>query len=157
MSEDITEGSTNVFADLDSPYHAKAVEIVEPFQSLLLDQAVPEFYPKLISAITEALQEAVREVEAPLIEKIGELSHRVQVLEEIKANLDKAVKSKPIPWAHDARIILAVEEEREACAKIADHYHRNALRGKPNLPRASFAQYIRDAIRSRSRKEPSDV
>lgn len=27
---------------------------------------------------------------------------RIQVLEEIKFNLEKAVKSKPIPWAHDA-------------------------------------------------------
>jgi hypothetical protein len=41
-----------------SDFEAKAREIVEPFRSLLLDQAVPEFYPKLISSIAAALEEA---------------------------------------------------------------------------------------------------
>jgi hypothetical protein len=44
-----------------SDFEAKAREIVEPFRSLLLDQAVPEFYPKLISAIAAALADAVKE------------------------------------------------------------------------------------------------
>jgi hypothetical protein len=41
-----------------SDFEAKAREIVEPFRSLLLDQAVPEFYPKLNSAIASALEVA---------------------------------------------------------------------------------------------------
>jgi hypothetical protein len=57
-----------------------------------------------------------------------------------------------------AAITAALEEavmaEREACAKIADSYHRGALGNKPNFARASFAQYIRDDIRARNRKEP---
>ena len=52
------------------------------------------------SAISTALKEAVEEAEKPLIDQLNKAFQRIQVLEEIKFNLEKAVKSKPIPWAH---------------------------------------------------------
>jgi hypothetical protein len=49
----------------DLPYHAKAVEIVKEFRSTLIDEAVPEYFPKLVSAIASALEaERLKEREA---------------------------------------------------------------------------------------------
>ena len=61
------------------------------------------YFPALAPAISAALKEAVGDAEKPLIDQLNKAFQRIQVLEEIKFNLEKAVKSKPIPWAHDIR------------------------------------------------------
>jgi len=123
-------------------------------REIAADHAPAAFCDRLAAAIAKAIEDAVREAEAPLIEKIGKQAQRIQALEDIKFNLEKAVKSKPIPWAHDVRVTSAIEEERERCAKIADD-HELASRENGFSDAADVAQQLASAIRNQ--KDQSDA
>lgn len=46
-----------------------------------------------------------------LIDQLNKAHQRIQALEDIRSNLNKAVKSSPIPWAHD--VASAIRSRKE--------------------------------------------
>lgn len=152
MTEQI-ETTENVFEALDLPYHAKAMEIVAHHYS---DETIRNMDRRdrekaLISAISSALEDAVREAEAPLLEKNVELSSKIQRLEEINGNLRKSVRDQPIKWNdeyYEMKMKEARLQEREACAKIVDT-HEEASREIGFSEVADSANLLATAIRNR--------
>lgn len=98
---------------MTTDHEAKARSIAAEFKSTVIDEAVPEYFPKLVSAIATALREA----EAPLLKKIVELSAQIQRMEEINENLRSAVRDQPIKWNdeyYEMKLKEARLTEREA-------------------------------------------